>query len=89
MESPELIPPNRIRFRGQETIVGATVYLALGAIAAAGGRLSKAELCWAVWRERMAGDRRIWSLCHRVNERLGEVGHPGRIGADCGAVLLC
>jgi hypothetical protein len=85
----ELCPPNQLRFAGREVGVGATVYLALAALTKAGGRLKRDELCFAVWRSRIVADRRLWSLCHRVSERLGEIGHPARCGADGGYVLLC
>lgn len=84
-----LSPPNLIRFGDRETTVGATVYRALCALTEAGGRMPRGDLCFAVWRVRDVRESRVWSLCHRISERLESIGHPERCGADGGYVLLC
>lgn len=85
----ELMPPNQLRYAGRSVPVGATVYLAVRALIETGGRLPRGELCRQVWGTDAVAKRTVWSLCHRVSERLGEVGYPGTCGTDGGDVLLC
>lgn len=84
-----LTPPNILRFADRETAVGATVYVGLRALTQAGGRMTWGEFCAAVWHTDAVAKRTVWSLCHRINEKLGEVGHPARGGTDAGDVVLC
>ena len=83
-----LTAPNRLAHRGREVAVGATVYVALDALLRAGGRVATSDLCAAVWGTEEVAKRTVWSLCHRVGEKLGEVGCDLRCGTDGGDVVL-
>lgn len=88
MPTLALLPPNQLSYDGRAVPIGATVYLAVRALLDSGGRMPRADLCRAVW-SREASPRALWSLCHRINERLAGIGYPERCGVDAGDVLLC
>lgn len=88
IDAIKLLPPDTVRHGDATARIGATVYRAIRELLAAGGSVSVADLCLAVWGRAVAGQCAIWSLVHRANQALRSIGFPGRIACDYGEVVI-
>jgi hypothetical protein len=90
VETLDLIPPNRLRYRGLAVPVGFRLWLALRCVLASDrGRVSINALCRAVWGENMSVlPGTVRTVVYRCNRVLTRLEHPGRLGFDGGDVVL-
>lgn len=88
LDALTLEAPDRLARGERRADVGATVYRALALLRANGGRVPAQSLCLEVWGVPEVARRTLFSLCHRVGEKLGAVGSPLRCGVDGSDVWL-
>lgn len=81
--------PSRLRHGNRTAHLGETVYLALAVLNQAGGRLSAADLCRAVWGVDGVGTKTLRSLLNRITHKLRSVEHPRRVCLDGEDVMVC
>ncbi len=81
--------PSRLTYRRRTVPLGSTVFLAIEKVRGSAGILTRPDLCHAVWGKAEANDRTVWSLLHRVNKRLADVGFPGRVCIEGTEIFLC